>query len=81
MGKKRLVMIGIKRKGEKGFTVKTNKGGKNGTCKRAVCNNKPANYFNHSTLKYYCSQCADLINTENAVDSMRMFGHELCTKR
>ena len=57
------------------------KGEKNGECNRTVCTGKNANYFNHSTLKYYCSSCAELINDANREYSTGRFGHELCTER
>ena len=50
-----------------------------GICNRTACDHKPAIYYNHSTKMYYCRQCAELINSFNRSDSMRLFGHELCT--
>lgn len=49
-------------------------------CNRTACNNKHADYYNHSTKKYYCGECARKINVGNFNDSMRLFGHVLCTK-
>lgn len=48
-------------------------------CYRTVCDKKPAQYFNHSTEKYYCKACAMLINDANREDAKRLFGHDLCT--
>lgn len=48
-------------------------------CNRTVCSNSPAVYYNHSTRKYYCIECAELINRMNRADAFRMFGHDLCT--
>ncbi len=48
-------------------------------CNRTVCNNPLANFFNHSTKKYYCIECAMKINDANRHDAIRMFGHDLCT--
>jgi hypothetical protein len=55
------------------------KGIKNGNCNRSACQKPNAVYFNHSTEKYYCHACAVLINDANRADSIRLFGHELCT--
>ncbi len=57
------------------------KGDLNGECERKACTNKNARFFNHSTRKYYCRSCSDKLNTENAIESMRIFGHELCSER
>lgn len=54
------------------------KGEFNGECNRTACNNNPANFFNHSTKKYYCGSCALKINEYHA-DAMRLYGHDLCT--
>jgi len=38
-------------------------------------------WFNHSTRKYYCKDCAKRLNDDyfNKIDAQRMFGHDLCT--
>lgn len=46
-------------------------------CNRTVCKNKNAVFFNHSTLKYYCPNCAYEIN-KWAQDFKLEKGHELC---
>ncbi len=56
------------------------KGDLNGECNRKACTNKAARSFNHSTSMYYCKSCADTINTANFIESMELFGHELCTE-
>ncbi len=55
------------------------KGEFSGECNRTACNNKNARFFNHSTTKYYCTPCAQQINTVNMSDAQRLFGHNLCT--
>lgn len=55
------------------------KGAFNGNCNRTACQQPGAVWYNHSTEAYYCSKCAKLINDYNRADSMRLFGHELCT--
>ncbi len=55
------------------------KGAECGQCNRTACSNSGARWFNHSTKKYYCTPCAQLINGYNHADAMRLFGHELCT--
>ena len=37
------------------------KGDKGGECNRAVCKTQDAHWYNRSTLKYYCPNCAKLI--------------------
>lgn len=56
------------------------KGELNGACNRAACQ-KPnsATWYNHSTHKYYCENCAQLINHANANEANHRFGHDLCT--
>lgn len=56
------------------------KGDHNDECYRTTCKNKPANYYNHSTQKHYCTSCAHLINIHNFADGHRLFGHDLCTR-
>ncbi len=52
----------------------------NGNCNRTVCQQPNATWYNHSTLKYYCESCANLINNHNHDESIELFGHELCTE-
>ena len=54
------------------------KGVLNGNCNRTVCQKPGAVYYNHSTEKYYCSECADKINKMNP-ESFQIYGHQLCT--
>jgi hypothetical protein len=55
------------------------KGDLNDECNRTVCHRSPANWYNHSTRKHYCHECALIINRENERDAMRLYGHALCT--
>lgn len=58
------------------------KGEHNGICNITRCdNNKDITWFNHSTRKYYCPSCADMLNNDpyNQRDAQRLFGHSLCT--
>lgn len=59
---------------------KPDKGELDGSCNRTACQKPGAKWFNHSTRKYYCGDCADLINKANFSDAMRLYGHDLCTK-
>lgn len=54
------------------------KGKLHGNCNRTDCQRPGAEYYNHSTKKYYCAACASTINRYNHTDSMQLFGHELC---
>jgi hypothetical protein len=56
------------------------KGEFGGECNRSACTRKYAYLYNHSTRKYYCIECARQINEANRDDSMRLYGHELCTQ-
>ena len=47
------------------------KGVAGGNCNRSSCQAPGAVYFNRSTRKFYCRQCAATINEAN--------GEELCT--
>lgn len=53
------------------------KGDLGGECNREACSNKPAAFFNKSTLKYYCGVCAVLINRENPGQEHLLFGSDL----
>lgn len=58
------------------------KGEHNGICNKTDCTTgNKANFYNHSTRKYYCKSCAMKLNADpyNARDAQRLFGHELCT--
>jgi hypothetical protein len=59
------------------------KGIKNGNCNRTACQSpKNVEWYNHSTRKYYCSKCANILNNDrfNKADAQRIWGHDLCTK-
>lgn len=60
-------------------TTPNPKGLKGGNCNRTACQKPGATFFNHSTEKYYCLDCAMMINRANHADAMRIFGHALCT--
>ena len=55
--------------------LKADKGRKNGSCNRTACQKAGANYYNKSTMAYYCKQCADSINWEGGrKDTMKLYG-------
>lgn len=56
------------------------KGQYNQECNRSDCKNTEAVYFNHSTKKYYCKYCAELLNEYNRKDAFEAYGHDLCIK-
>lgn len=60
------------------FIERPLKGHWNGDCNRTACNKSPASYYNHSTQKYYCKECALMINEHNRADAHRLYGHDLC---
>lgn len=53
-----------------------------GSCNRSACLRPGANWYNHSTRKYYCRNCAHELNYDpfNRRDAMEIFGHLLCTE-
>lgn len=57
---------------------KSMKGKFGGNCNRTSCQKPGATWFNHSTLMYYCEECAILINDCNRVESVELLGHDLC---
>jgi hypothetical protein len=56
------------------------KGKFNGSCNRTACQKPNATYYNHSTRKYYCKKCANMLNDYNRKEAFELFGHDLCTK-
>lgn len=53
-----------------------------GLCNITSCqSDKNVVWFNHSTEKYYCADCAKRLNEDpyNKKDALRLFGHNLCT--
>jgi hypothetical protein len=56
------------------------KGAKDGLCNRSSCLAPGADWYNHSTRKFYCHRCAIDLNHYNRRDAMELWGHELCTK-
>jgi hypothetical protein len=55
------------------------KGVLNGNCNRVSCQQPNADWYNHSTQRHYCVNCAATLNNVNHYDAMEMFGHALCT--
>ena len=54
------------------------KGLKNGNCNTSVCQKPGATFFNKSTRKYYCRECATEINyVEGRRDTLALYGTEL----
>lgn len=54
------------------------KGQLGGNCNRTSCQAPHAYWYNHSTQKYYCTNCAMTLNECNP-EGQELFGHELCT--
>ena len=61
---------------------KPDKGDKGGRCNITRCQRPGASWFNHSTRRYYCADCAWFLNTDkfNKRDAQELYGHELCTE-
>ena len=55
------------------------KGKFKGNCNMTRCQKPGATWFNHSTRKFYCPECAAELNLVNKKDAMEIFGHNLCT--
>jgi hypothetical protein len=54
------------------------KGEYKGSCNRRDCLAPNAIYYNLSTRKHYCVECAVLLNDVNKADAQEMFGGPLC---
>ncbi len=53
------------------------KGTFNGRCNRTACQIPVnVNWYNYSTQKWYCPECAELIN-ENCPEAHEVYGHDL----
>lgn len=58
--------------------IKTDKGIKGGSCNVTACQKPGAYYFNKSTEKYYCKECADEINWPGGwKDTKALYGTNL----
>ena len=54
------------------------KGAKGGNCNVTACQKPGAMYYNKSTQKYYCKECADEINWPGGrADTMALYGTPL----
>lgn len=54
---------------------KPDKGLKGGSCNVTACQRPGAHYFNKSTRKYYCAECAEEINWPGGrKDTMELYG-------
>jgi hypothetical protein len=49
-------------------------------CNRTACSNNNAQHYNFSTTKYYCRECAEIINQMNGHAAFAIYGHDLCIK-
>lgn len=50
-------------------------------CGRTACRAdlvSGSTYFNQSTRGFYCARCAGMLNRENYIDALRLFGGPLC---
>ena len=56
------------------------KGQFGGRCNRTACAtpDEPAQWFNQSTLRYYCANCAHLINFANFDWGLATYGGPVC---
>ena len=58
---------------------KSNKGHEGGACNRRSCQVEPADWYNHGSMSWYCSDCArdiggDVVNARHwPTDFARMF--------
>lgn len=48
-------------------------------CNRKTCSNIISDWYNHSTQKYYCRECANVINKFNQ-EFKEKHGYNLCEK-
>ena len=50
-----------------------------GLCNRKACRGPMAEWYNHSTMKYYCQVCAHTMNEFHQEAAEELFGHGICT--
>lgn len=63
-------------------TLAADKGEYGGSCNITACQRpNSALWYNHSTRRFYCQECATTLNNDpfNHHDSHKLFGHDLCT--
>lgn len=55
------------------------KGEFGGECNRTCCNRRPATWWNFSTQRFYCDDCAYILNEDpfNKRDAQELYGHSL----
>lgn len=64
-----------KRAAKHNNVVVAEKGTKGGKCNVTACQRQGAHFFNKSTMKYYCEDCAREINWEGGrKDTMELYG-------
>ncbi len=54
------------------------KGTYKGICNFTACTSeKPATWYHFSTQRYYCEDCAQMLNQVNRKDAHELYGHDL----
>lgn len=57
------------------------KGDYMGRCNLTACNSgEPATWYHFSTQRYYCEECARMLNKENKAEAFRLYRHDLLVK-
>jgi hypothetical protein len=49
-----------------------------GLCNRTACRAPDATWFNKSTRKHYCEECAHVLNLANFDEARELYGNFLC---
>lgn len=60
---------------------KADKGHEGGSCNREACQAPGAIFYNHGSLSFYCSACAQMLSNDsfNRKEAQQLYGHALCT--
>ena len=58
----------------------TTVGAHGGLCNRTACRAPGATWYNKSTRKHYCDECAHILNTVNDADARRLGVYPLCVQ-
>lgn len=56
------------------------KGEYNGSCYSESCENEPAEFYHYAIHKFYCLDCAKILNQENRVNNRRLYRHDICLR-
>lgn len=69
----------MKKEYSKSAMLHLTKGFHRGHCNRQSClSPEDVVWFNHSTRKFYCKECAIELNEMNKKEAIEFYGHDIC---